>query len=220
MKKRILYFLIFVPAIIFSACTFHFPYDTQETYRNVHVVFKVTPDDAAILLNGRYIGDAYEFSTPDSALGLSSKRNEIIVKREGYIEEVVNLYEYDARNITIRLKMREEKGFVRETGKEKVRHKPIARTVKEKEVTEAPPEEERTKFKSVKLTLEIEPEESSIYLDGKFWGISPAKGKIVNLKLKAGAYMLEIVKPGYKPYKKKLELADQEELKLTIRLIK
>lgn len=223
MNKKI-YFLILLLVFVLSSCTFHIPYDTYGEYRSVRVILKVEPDDARVLLNGRYIGEAYEFSTADSALRLSSRNNEVVIKKEGYIEELVDLHEYSSRNITVRLTLRKEKGFARETKeteKEKPQPKPVPRTVKEKEIDKALDEEEKIeKFKLIKIIIEIEPEESSIYLNGKFWGISPAKGKIENLRLKPGKYTLEIVKPGYKLYKKELNLADQEEITLSIKLIK
>ena len=221
MRKTIYYFLILFMVLALFGCTFHIPYEVEEGYRGYRVVLVIEPDDAKVLLNGRYIGDAYEFSTPESALRLSSRRNEIIIKKEGFIEEVVDLYEYTYRHITINRKLREDKGFVREAKREKVKRAPTPKTVKEKVVPEEAEEEVKTaKVELIKLTLEIDPAESSIYLNGKFWGISPAKGKIENLRLKPGKYTLEIVKPGYQPYKKELNLKDQEELKLTIKLIK
>ena len=59
----------------------------------------------------------------------------------------------------------------------------------------------------VNVILEVYPEESSIYIDGKFWGISPEGKQIKNLRLKPGKHTLEIVKPGYKTYKKKLNVS-------------
>ena len=221
--KKTLYLLILVLAFGFSACTLHIPYDSYENYSSVRVVLHVEPDDAEVLLNGRFVGAAYEFSTPESALRLSSRRNDLIIKKEGYIEELIDLHGYSSRNITVRMTLRKDKGFVRETPKEmeRVPPKPTPKTVKEIAPLDKPGTEEKIgKFKLIKIILEIEPVEASIYLNGKFWGISPKKGKIENLRLKTGKYTLQIVKPGYKEYKKELVLSDQKEVQLSIKLIK
>ncbi|MFC2155836.1 PEGA domain-containing protein [Acidobacteriota bacterium] len=221
--RKTLYLLILLLVFVFSACTLHIPYDSYENYSSVRVVLHIEPDDAEVLLNGRLVGAAYEFSTPDSALRLSTRRNDLIIKKEGYIEEVIDLHGYSSRNITVRMTLRKDKGFVREVPKEmeRVPLKPTPKTVKEIESIDEPVTEEKIgKFKLIKIIFEIEPAESSIYLNGKFWGISPKKGKIENLRLKPGKYNLQIVKPGYKEYKKELVLTDQKEIQLSIKLIK
>jgi hypothetical protein len=182
----------------------------------------VEPDDAQVLLNGRYVGEAYEFSSSDSAMRLRSRDNEIIIKKEGYIEELIDLYDYSSRNIAVNLKLRKDKGYVREkpVTKKSAPPKPVPKTVKEEEVPEVPEDVNVKKFRLIKLILDIQPAEASIYLNGKFWGISPANGKIENLKLKPGKYTVEVVKPGYQAYKKQLDLSDQKELLLSIKLQK
>lgn len=223
--KKTIYLLVFSLVFVFSSCTLHIPYgpyDQPYGYNSVNVVLHVEPDDAQVLINGRYIGEAYEFATTDSAIRLRSRDSELIIKKEGYIEEVVDLYDYSSRNIAVNLKLRQDKGFVREqpVTKEPVPSEPIPKTVKEQEVPEVPEEPNIEKFRLIKIILDIEPPEASIYLNGKFWGISPVKGSIENLKLKPGKYTLEIVKPGYQAYKKELDLSDQKEVKIEIKLQK
>jgi hypothetical protein len=75
------------------------------------------------------------------------------------------------------------------------------------------------RLEPVNVTLQIEPKEAAIYLNGKFWGISPESGTIGNLRLEPGKYTLEVVKPGYQSIKKELEVKDQA-LKLIIKLEK
>ena len=77
----------------------------------------------------------------------------------------------------------------------------------------------KTPVSVVPVLLEITPVEASIYLDGKFWGIAPPSGKIENMRLRTGKYSLEVVKPGYLPYLKKLDIKDKK-VKLIIKLEK
>jgi len=70
------------------------------------------------------------------------------------------------------------------------------------------------------VTLEVSPAESSIYLDGKFWGIAPEGGVISNFNLQMGEHRIEVMKPGYKTVLKIIKVAGQKELKVTIKLEK
>ncbi len=226
MMKKTLYTLSLILVFALSACTLYIPPDFGEDYQAYRVILLVEPENADVLLNGRFIGEAYEFSTEKTALRLQSRRNELIIKEKGYVEEVVDLDQFDSRKVTIHLKLKEDKGYARVARERKTeppsKEKPeyIPKTVKEKEVPEAVEQVTDIEIRLVNLILEIEPEEASIYLNGKFWGISPAKGKIENLRLKPGEYTLEVVKPGYQPYKQQLELEDQKELKISIKLEK
>lgn len=221
--KKTIYLLLLALVIVFSSCTLHIPYGPyDQPYRTVRVVLHIEPDDAQVLLNGRYVGEAFEFSTTDSAMRLRSRDSEIIIKKEGYIEEVIDLYDYSSQNIAVNLKLRKDKGYVREkpVTERSLPTKPIPKTVKEKDFAEEPEDVNVKKFRLIKIILDIQPPEAAIYLNGKFWGISPAKGKIENLRLKPGKHTLEIVKPGYQAYKKQLDLSDQKELNLSIKLQK
>lgn len=229
MKNLSYGFLLVCLIVTLSACTFHFPYDYWDwDYTEYRVILKVEPDDAQVLLNGKWIGDAYEFSTDNSALRLASRNNELVIKKEGYVEEAVNLYEYNTRRIIIRLKLRIDKDYTRPaqpgTPAEKVTPKEAeikpgyeAKNAPEKVLPPEPPEESMPGVKPVDVILEVHPQEASIYLNGKFWGIAPPGGKIENLRLDPGKYTLEVAKPGYQDYKKEIEVKEQK-LKILIKL--
>jgi hypothetical protein len=205
--------------LIFPSCTLQFP-DWDLEYPEYRVLLKVEPDDAQVLLNGKWIGDAYEFSSWTSALRLSSRNNELIFKKEGYVEEAIDLYKYDTRKIVIQLKLLKDKDYAGPV-KTKPRDETVktaeagkkpeyqAKTLPPKELPPEPPEEKMF-VKPVEVTLEVHPAEASIYLNGKFWGISPKLGKIENLRLEPGRYTLEVVKPGYRDYKKEIEVKEQK----------
>ena len=91
---RVLIFCVAGILIVFlSACSFYLPSDYDRDFNDYRVILLVEPENAHVLLNGRFIGEAYEFSTSRSAIRLSSRDNEIIVKKEGYVEEVIDLYD-------------------------------------------------------------------------------------------------------------------------------
>lgn len=215
--------------IIFSSCTLHIPYEWDWESRGIRVRLLVEPDDANVLLNGKWIGEAYEFAAFKTAIRLASRNNEIIVKKEGYLEEVIDLYKYYSRDITVRFKLLKDEDY---TGPIKPGKKPRPKDAgKKPEYTPKtqPPEKtpqdlaeksrELTAVEPVEVFLEVLPEEASIYLNGKFWGISPKGGKIENFRLKPGKYTLEVLKPGYRAYEKELIVKDKK-INLSIKLVK
>lgn len=215
MKKNILMAGI-LSIFLFSACAIHFPF-LYEDYEPCRIVFHIDPDDAQILLNGRFVGEAYEFATPSSALMLRSRRNEIVIRRDGFMELEINLYDYPNQNITIEKSLRRERAGGPATAPEvPAESKPIPR----KETVREPEEElpQTSLEEPAVLSLTISPDDSSIYINGKFWGIVPIGGKIENLRLKPEKYTIQIVKPGFKYYEKNLSLTNGQKLNLEINL--
>lgn len=227
--KKIFYMAIFAIILLLPACSFHFPsdWDSEYSYGDYSIVLKVNPDDAHVLLNGKFIGEAYEFSTRASALKIRSKKNELVIKKQGYIEEEIDLDKYNMRRITITMDLQPDMVSVR-------------KTVTKGEVTPPPPPpKEEKEYKVVKeikvpkgelksstsgifsrVLLEIGPADSSIYVDGKFWGVAPENGIINNFNLQKGKHRIEVLKPGYKPVLKLINVTGQKEIKVTIKLDK
>jgi hypothetical protein len=226
MKKVTLISLIF-SLVLLSGCAFYIPYDFEDNLDSYRIVFLVEPDSAEILLNGRFIGEAYEFATPDSALILYSRDSRIVVRKKGYQETPVDLMEYDTRNITVRLRLRKTDSSAPPPPKaveSKIppsSKRPEYAAKKEKVKTE--PEVKPADAVAVKYTtliINIKPADSSIYLNGKFFGVTPTDGQIKNMRLKSGKYLLEVVKPGFKTFRKMLNLTGQKSIKLDIILKK
>lgn len=221
MKKAYPILGVFVLALTLTSCSIQFPYDSYEDYSGYRIVLLVEPDDADVLLNGRLIGLAYEFSTRESALRLASRNNELVLKKRGFVEETVDLGDYTSRAITLKIKMKPDtlsaaKTPVREeTGKEAYEPKtepvmPLPQDQKQQE-SAAP---------STLVRLEVTPADTAIYLNGKFWGIAPETGKIGTLRLKPGKYLFESFKPGYKPFSREFVVPKQETLDIRINLEK
>lgn len=223
--RKVFYSGIAVLVLLLAACTLHFPYEWGVEYRDYRVILLVEPENADVLLDGKFIGEAYEFSKEEAALRLHTRNHELIIKKKGYIEEVVELQEYSSNNITVRLKLLRDRSYYssQEKGEE------VEKTVKKEYVAKTEPvkeppvqleeEEDVKRVEAVNVSLEIAPKESSIYLNGRFWGITPESGRIDNLRLKPGKYTLEVVKPGYKDYKKQLDVKDKD-IKLILKLQK
>ena len=121
--KKLLYLVTLV--FIFSACTFHIPYDYDDwEYYDYHVILQVEPDDCDVLLDGKFIGAAYEFSNSRAALRLSSRNHELVLKKRGYVEKVIALNKYRSRIIRIRVDLIKEKDYTSKTKPGKIEEKP------------------------------------------------------------------------------------------------
>ena len=221
--KRIILSSLIVSVLLSTSCSLYWDGMIASDYLVQHIVFEVEPDYANILLNGRFIGETFEFSTPESALRLRSKRHEIIIKKKGYIEEVVDLNQYHTRHITIRLTMKKDPGIITEekekpAAPEKEKPEYIAKTEPQKKPVEPIPQKQQTPEQMVEVRFEIEPPDAAIYLNGKFWGIAPASGKIENLRLPGGTHTIQVVKPGYAGIKKVISLKGQKQVTVTIKL--
>lgn len=216
---------VFCIITLIPACSMYWPGFYDMEYQVYKITFRIQPDDTHILLNGRFIGEAYEFSSGNSALKLTSKNHRIILKKKGYTEEEIDLSRYDSRDIVIELKMKTDPETLTETGNEKPEiksRKPeyIPKTEPEKEPSKEYKAEEKPDLPASQISLEIRPADAAIYLNGKFWGIVPEKGKIENLKLKTGTYTLEVIKPGFQSTKKTIQVKGQKPIRITIKLKK
>ncbi|MCJ7525392.1 MAG: PEGA domain-containing protein [Candidatus Aminicenantes bacterium] len=211
--------------MVSAACSINVPWDIMNDYDGVRVVMRVNPDDADVLLNGRLIGAAYEFSSSTFALRLASRQNELVFKKRGFREEAIDLRSYSSRNITLKIILeREDIMDAAEPAVKKVS------AVEEQQAYEAKTEplpaqpavkqiaaEERS---LTQVTLSVTPEETAIYIDGKFWGLAPAEGKTASLRLPPGKYIFAAFKPGFSIYKKEITVPKQDEFILAIALQK
>jgi hypothetical protein len=209
-----------------AACTINLPFDMMDDYDGIHVTMTIVPDDADVLLNGKLIGAAYEFSSVRSSLRLASRQNELVFKKQGYVEEAVDLRSYSSRNIALKINLELQGG--KTAGATAVKDIPLQEDdeayAAETEIPPPPPPAEKTGpteerfLTSVLLT--ITPAETAIYIDGKFWGLAPEGGKIENLRLKPGKYFFEAFKPGFRAYKKEVAVPKAEKFALAISLQK
>jgi len=222
--KKLLLFLLILSTLIIASCTINIPYDYEITGKNYKIVFKVEPEDALLLLNGRLLGEVYEFSTWNSALNLASKNNELVIKRDGYIEELINLYDYSGKEIVIETQLKRDRAYKRkkyiikkkELNNDKEESNGVG--VKPKKIKEI--EQESANITHTIISLKISPKESTIYINNKFWGIVPESGIIDNMVLKKGKYTIEILKPGYKNYSKTIIVQgknDKLNMKITLK---
>lgn len=219
MKKISLMATVLFFICVFGACSFNVPWDVMDDYNGVRVVMHVSPDDADVLLNGRLVGAAYEFSSPGLALRLASRQNELTFSKKGFRERVIDLSSYHSRNITLRVDLEMEENFT--IAKPTTPEEPAYEA--QSEPVPAQPQEKPAAAEERFLTqvaLTVTPEETAVYIDGKFWGLAPAEGKTAIVRLPPGKYLFTAFKPEFKNYSRQVTIPRQEKFALAIALQK
>lgn len=212
--------LVFIGAC--AACTLNVPWEVMDDYDGVRVVMRVVPDDADVLLNGRFIGAAYEFASQGTALHLASRQNGLVFKKAGYREEAVDLRDYRSRNITLKVELERRDAPAAADAPAAPAQGDPAYEAKSEPLPPLPadkplPGEERY---LTQVALTVTPEETAIYIDGRFWGLAPAAGRPVDLRLPPGKYSFSAYKPGFKDFSREIIIPKQEKFDLAIALQK
>ncbi len=161
----------------------------------------VSPERAEIYIDGKYVGIADSFDGWPRYLYIEKGLYEIVFKLEGY-EDLVKVVEVIPNKI-----VRINENMVRI---------PPSQYEEKKEEKEG---ERKRKFG--KISLKVEPEEASCYLDGNFW----ISGKELTrlhypLQILEGKHIINVVYPGYEEYKKEIEIKEGEYLEIIIVLNK
>lgn len=226
MKTTRLALLIALLAAAGAACAIHVPWESMDDYDGVRVVMLVTPDDADVLLNGRFIGAAYEYADPRVALRLASRANELVFRREGFREQAIDLRDYPSRRITLRVELAPEAGAAPPAGAGPATPPTPADRDQAYEAQSEPlpplPAERPAAAERflVEVALTVAPEEAAVYIDGRFWGVAPAAGQFMALRLPPGKYAFAAFKPGYAPGAREVVIPKQERYELKIALEK
>jgi hypothetical protein len=178
-----------------AACTLNVPWDMMDDYDGVHVVLRVVPDDADVLLNGRFIGAAYEFASQGTALRLASRLNELVLKKNGFREKVIDLRKYSTRNIIVKAELESAAPPFAVPAPATPAPEATARDNPAYEAKSEPlpplPSEKPAPIENgyiTEITLTVTPEETAVYIDGKFWGLAPDAGRTADLRLPPGKY--------------------------------
>jgi hypothetical protein len=222
--KKLSYFIFILSFIgACAACSINIPWDAMGDYDGVYVVMRVSPDDADVLLNGRFIGAAYEFSSSASALRLASRENELVFKKKGFREKVVDLRNYSSRNITVKVELASLESPAAPVAppspaaEDKQAYEAKAEPLPPQPAEKPAPADERF-LTSIALT--VTPEETAFYIDGRFWGPAPAAGKAIILRLPPGKYTFTAFHPGFKVFSREITVPKQEKFALDIALEK
>jgi len=206
-------------------CSFYIPGDWDAWPGQYRIILDITPEDSSVYLNGKLIGLAYEFATPQSALKLSSLRNELYLKKAGYVEKALVLsdhYDFYSRTIVISENLMKSDRPLPSADTTQSRELPPeyrGEKVPVKEEVDEKPLEDPPVTDTCRVSLTFSHADASIFLDGRFIGISPESKSISNLSLTAEKHHLVVFKPGYQVYRKTIDLSGKDRLAIDIKLV-
>lgn len=222
MKNLRFFPVIAIVICVFAACSIHVPWEVLDDYDGVRVIMRVTPDDADVLLNGRFIGAAYEYAASGLALRLASRENDLAFRKKGYREKVIDLRAYSSSRITLKFELVPETssapaGPAAEEAGDEQAYEAKSEPLKPQPEEAAAPAPERF---LTQVALTVTPEEAAVYIDGRFWGLAPAADKTIFLRLPPGKYAFAVFKPGYAALTREIVVPKQEKFLLEIALKK
>jgi hypothetical protein len=157
------------------------------------------PDRAEVWVDGRFVADARDLDGDPSYLWLKQGAHHVVLYKAGFksFEDDVDV----RAGVLRRLKVQLEKGESRPpvAAPAEVRREPAR-----PELGAARP---RTGGAGGVVRLQVRPRDASVYVDGGYRGTA---GELPSLRLSAGHHRLELVRPGFQPLEKELDVeADQ-----------
>jgi len=207
--------LLLCSLFLLTYCSIHITdygdYD-QVSYK---LSFEVTPADARLYLDDKFIGYCSEFTPDREPLRIKKRNGFLTIKKEGFIEEEIDLSMLSQRRMLIKLNLRPDpyqkdavKGEVAQSEKDRA-EQPVL-----------PQSREATTPISdnwAEVMLSSNESDVAVWIDGKFWGI--LSGEKSSLFLEPGKHLIEAFKPGFIRFKQEITVS-KEKKEINIQLLK
>jgi hypothetical protein len=148
------------------------------------------------------------------------------LKIKGFREKVIDLRAYSSRNISLKAELESEDAPAAAASPAAPPPVPAAEDdqayeAKSEPLPPLPADKPATPERYLtQVTLTVAPEETAVYIDGKFWGLAPAQGETADLRLPPGKYSFSAFKPGFTAYSREVVIPRQEKFALAIILQK
>lgn len=191
------------------------------------------PEDAQVFVDGRLVGTVGDFDDMAQRLRLPSGSHEIVVRKPGYVAHRIRLYAEAGQDIKIRHFLDKGNGETTEsigapppkldlristdsaspvsTGSE-VASPAEPEQPRERQDAEPDPDDD-----PATLSIQVEPDDASVYVDGRFQGTSD---DVEDLDLPAGVHTVEVVRPGYRSVEMHVSLERGKDKLVRVRLEK
>lgn len=159
----------------------------------------VQPIDANVYVDGEYMGIAKDFSCTPHCLTLIQGTHSVSLRKEGYKTA------YFTTNVLPRHRIEIDVA--------------LALLADKKIESESESTYQLELNKTGFLVLQVAPEDTSVYIDGNFYGIASqfveSQGSLV---LRSGKHRVELAKPGYLTYTKNVKISDGKVEKIIVTL--
>lgn len=182
---------------------------------------QVQPRSTRVYVDGRLAGVADDFDGMGQALVLSPGRHELTLELDGYRTHRVLVYVTTGVQLKIRHNMERGAGgpSLEDLTEGRGEDEPppqVARQERREERDDRYTRREPVDGKAPGvLRLHVTPADASVYLDGAFQGSGEA---VAELALAPGAHRIEVVRPGYDPWVREVEVEAGERRELVVAL--
>jgi hypothetical protein len=183
----------------------------------------IKPKRARVYLDGRYIGLAKQFDGTPNYLWVERGGHTLTFYHTGYQNSVRTIVVDTGQVLTLKDTLHEGQAVLPEPPEELERapspERPGRATLVQESNLSAASAANDACAEPARLTLDIVPQEASIYLSGRFLG---SGREISNLRapliIDAGDHVLQVVHPDYRTEKREISVAQGETLDLEIEL--
>jgi hypothetical protein len=196
------------------------------------VRLEVTPSDAEVYVDGYYAGRVDEFDGMLQRLRVEPGQHEITIYRDGY--RAVHQRVYLARDRTFKIKQAMERLPAGDVGEPRPippplpagvqPPRPLPRDSRGTPQSLPPPNNPpaggaapAAQAATGRLTIQVQPVDASVVIDGQPWPASPGQDTIV-LDLPEGRHVVQIRKPGYVGYLTEVEVRRGETTTVNVSL--
>lgn len=188
----------------------------------------VKPKKAEVYIDGEYVGTAKQLDGYPSYLWLPAGRYELALYLDGYRSEAREISVRSGVVVDLRVQLAEGiAGSRPEPAPAAVAAPPPARRSPERRADDrterpapaSPPGARDLRSEPIRLRLDVEPGDASVYLDGRLLGSAEElQGLHAGLLVEAGSHSLEVVRPGYDAEGMEFEAEPGEEIELVVDL--
>jgi hypothetical protein len=212
------------------------PYGYPAIHPDASVRLDVTPRDAEVFVDGYYAGIVDDFDGVLQRLRVEPGQHEITIYRDGY--RAIHERVYLTRDRTFKIKQSLEKLPAGEAGEARPTPAPLPagaprplplprdrRGLPPNAPAPAPPPggtaspaAPASTGATGRLTIQIQPADASILIDGQPWPASPGQEGVV-VDLSEGRHVIQVRKPGYVGYLAEADVrrGDTTTLNITLR---
>jgi hypothetical protein len=181
----------------------------------------VSPEDAQVYVDGQMVGTADDFDGYPDLLWLEPGTYDVVFYRPGFrtIARQYSIYSGQVIDVEDRMETGESIAPEDLQSKSTVRAEERLRRDAERRAALVQPAWEGP-WDAGRLTFLVTPEDASVYLDGRFVGTGKELMALrAGLVVEPGQHRLDVVRPGFEEASSQVELAEGDDLEVTITLV-
>lgn len=235
------YYPRYYPGYFYGWAAYH-PYYTGGAYYGYgEVRAEVKPQTAKVFVDGDYVGVADDFDGWWQSLPLEPGKHRLVFREAGFAPYAVTLRILPGESYHIKYTLQQgddnisdqdmradrDRGHDRDDYDRNYRNEDQYQNRDRNYDQRRPSERSRDEYRGPaeqdhsgqrELTLQIQPGDATIYVDGNYYGTGKDGG--VRVRLTNGSHRIEVVRPGYQSFEKDIQVNENSVSSMTIMLEK